>query len=116
MLQILLVKPVLLMALYAVILIIAQLKSKVHYIRAWCDLFRNMPVMFSHYIIHNKDIQHIEAVQRRADRFIVNCYSRYQSVSNTLQKLNWSTLEECRNELKLIMMYKIMYIYNRFYQ
>ena len=27
---------------------------------------------------HNKDIQHIEAVQRRAARFTVNCYSRYQ--------------------------------------
>ena len=51
---------------------------------------------------HNKDIQRIEAVQRRAARFIVNCYSRYQSVSNILQKLNWPTLEERRNELKLI--------------
>ena len=58
---------------------------------------------------HNKDIQHIEAVQRRAARFTVNCYSRYQSVSNILQKLNWTTLEECRKELKLIMMYKIVH-------
>ena len=58
---------------------------------------------------HNKDMQCIEAVQRRAARFTVNCYSRYQSVSNILQKINWPTLEECRNELKLIMMYKIVH-------
>ena len=58
---------------------------------------------------HNKDIQCIEAVQRRAARFIVNCYSRYQSVSNILHRLNWPTLEEHRNELKLIMMYKIVH-------
>ena len=58
---------------------------------------------------HNKDIQHIEAVQRRAARFTVNCYSRYQSILNILQKLKWPTLEERRNELKLIMMYKIVH-------
>ena len=57
----------------------------------------------------SKDIQCIEAVQMRAARFTVNCYSRYQSVSNILQKLNWPTLEERRNELKLIMMYKIVH-------
>ena len=56
---------------------------------------------------HNKDIQCIKTIQRRAARFTVNCYSRYKSVSNILQKLNWPTLEEHRNELKLIMMYKI---------
>ena len=33
----------------------------------------------------------------------------YQSVSNILQRLNWPTLEERRNELKLIMMYKIVH-------
>ena len=33
---------------------------------------------------YNKDIQHIEAVQRRAARFTVNFYSRYQGVSNIL--------------------------------
>ena len=30
---------------------IAQLKSKVHFIRAWCDLFWNMLVMFGPHII-----------------------------------------------------------------
>ena len=58
---------------------------------------------------YNKDIQRIEAVQRRAARFTVNCYSRYQSVSSMLVKLNWPTLEERRNDLKLIMMYKIVH-------
>ena len=47
---------------------------------------------------HNKDIQCIEAVQRRAARFTVNCYTRYHSVSNILEKLNWPTLEERKYE------------------
>ena len=57
----------------------------------------------------NKDIQLIEAVQRRAARFTVNCYSRYESVSSMLEKLNWPTLKDRRNELKLVMMYKIIH-------
>ena len=84
-----------------VILIIVQQKSKVHYIRAWCELFWNMLVMFGPHNYHNKDIQRIEAVQRRAARFTLICYLRYQSVSNILEKLNWPTLEERRNELNL---------------
>ena len=62
-------------------------------------------VWCSHY---NKDIQSIEAVQRRAARFCMNCYSRYESVTNMLK---WPTLTDRRNDLKLVMLYKIIHGY-----
>ena len=57
----------------------------------------------------NNEIQFIEAVQRRAARFAVNCYSRYQSVTSIPQQLDWPTLRERRDQMKLIMMYKIIH-------
>ena len=35
----------------------------------------------------NKDIKLIEAVQRRAARFCMNCYSRYESATSMLETL-----------------------------
>ena len=58
---------------------------------------------------YKTDIQMLEAVQRRAARLAVNCYSRYQSVTNILCQLSWTTLEERRDQMKLIMMYKIIH-------
>ena len=57
---------------------------------------------------YNKDIQLIEAVQRRAVRFCMNCYSRYESVISMLEKLKWPTLTDRRDDLKLVMLYKII--------
>ena len=57
----------------------------------------------------DKDIQCIERVQRRAARFAANCYSRYHSVTDMMQKLNWPTLKQHRNESKLVMMYKVIH-------
>ena len=54
-----------------------------------------------------RDIQHIEAIQRRAARFTMNRYGRYESVTNMLHQLDWPTLYVRRNQLKL-MMYKII--------
>ena len=54
-------------------------------------------------------IQLIEAVQRRAARLAVNCYSRHQSVTTILQQLNRPTLHDRRDQMKLIMMYKIIH-------
>jgi len=55
------------------------------------------------------DTHHIEAVQRRAARLAVNCFSRYQSATSILQQLDWPTLRERRDQMKLIMMYKIVH-------
>ena len=55
-----------------------------------------------------KDINNIEMVQRRAARFVFNSYTYNTSVSTLLDALNWPTLQQCRNNLKAIMMYKII--------
>ena len=47
----------------------------------------------------------IERTQRQAARFVTNKYSRYASV---ITDLNWPTLAQCRDELKAIMMFKII--------
>ena len=58
---------------------------------------------------HHSDINQLEAVQRRAARFTMNCYDRYQSVTNMLHRLDWPTLEKRRDHAKIIMMYKIIH-------
>ena len=51
----------------------------------------------------------IEAVQRRAARFVFNNYSTYASVSNMIANLGWNSLHNRRNELRLIMLFKIVH-------
>ena len=61
---------------------------------------------------HRSDIHQLEAVQRRAVRFVMNSYDRYQSVSHMLCEVNWPTLAKHRN-FKIIILYKstlIIYI------
>ena len=58
---------------------------------------------------HQSDIHQLEAVQRRAARFVMNCYDRYQSVSDMLCKLSWPTLAKRREHFKIIMLYKIIH-------
>ena len=47
-------------------------------------------------------------VQCRAARFVFNSYTYDTSVSTLLDALNWPTLQQRRNNLKAIMMYKII--------
>ena len=60
---------------------------------------------------HKNHIQLIEPVQRRTTRLAVNCYSRYQlqSVTDIFKQLDWPTLNKRRNQIKFIMMYKIIH-------
>ena len=58
---------------------------------------------------HQSDIHQLKAIQRRAARFVMNCYDRYQSVSHMLCELNWPTLAKRREQLKIIMLYKIIH-------
>lgn len=61
---------------------------------------------------HHSDIYQLEAVQRRAARFAMNCYDCYQSVTDMLHRLDWPTFEKRRDHAKIIMMYKtILYTY-----
>ena len=50
----------------------------------------------------------LEKIQCRAARFVCNNYSRYNSVTDMLNMLNWQSLEQRRNQAKSIMFYKII--------
>ena len=55
----------------------------------------------------NKDITRIEAIQRRAARFVLQQYHRTDSVSAMLNTLEWDTLEKRRQAASLVLMYKM---------
>ena len=46
-------------------------------------------------------------VQRRAARYVLNCYERFVSVTEMLKQLDWETLELHRRKARLIMLYKM---------
>ncbi|XP_072176986.1 uncharacterized protein [Diadema setosum] len=52
-------------------------------------------------------IHKVEMVQRRAARFTLNRYHNTSSVTKMLQVLDWTTLEQRRENDRLITMYKI---------
>jgi hypothetical protein len=54
-----------------------------------------------------KNIDKLEAVQRRAARFVCNRYHNTSSVSRMLDILGWQSLEERRKHARLSMLYKI---------
>ena len=56
---------------------------------------------------HRKDIDRLEAVQRKAARFALNRHQKTASVKQMLQELNWPSLEQLRWTARLSMLYKI---------
>ena len=56
-----------------------------------------------------KNILMIEAVQRRAARFVTNTYNQTSSVTAMLFRLGWPSLGQRREIAKTIMMYKILH-------
>ena len=63
-----------------------------------------------HLGILQRDILKLESVQCRFARFVLIDYARLSSVASMLQKVGWPTLEQCRDSLKIFMLYKIIYI------
>ena len=55
------------------------------------------------------DIERLEAVQRRAARFVMSDYNRTSSVTVMLQDLNWDTLSSRRQTSRLCLLYKILH-------
>ena len=55
----------------------------------------------------NKDNTRIEAIQRRAARFVLQQYHRTDSVTAMLNTLEWDTLEKRRQAASLVLMYKM---------
>ena len=56
-----------------------------------------------------KDILDVEAVQRRAARFVTGDYSRYSSVTSMLNNLKWQSLESRRREARLSLLFKVVH-------
>ena len=57
---------------------------------------------------HQKDINRIETLQRRAARFVQKDYKRTSSVTSMMEELGWKPLHERRREQSLILLYKIV--------
>ena len=56
----------------------------------------------------SQDIAHLEAVQRRAARFVTRDYGRTSSVTDTLTKLEWTPLSQRRMNARLALFYKVV--------
>ena len=54
-----------------------------------------------------KSVHQLEMVQRRAARFVLNRYHYTSSVDNMLRELEWPTLQQRREDMRLTMMYKL---------
>ena len=64
-------------------------------------IIKYAPTVWAPYL--QKDILKLEYVQCRSARFVLNDYARLSSVTNMLQRLGWSTLEQRRNILLKVM-------------
>lgn len=58
---------------------------------------------------HVGDIQELEKVQRRAARWVLNDYGRYNSVTSMLGHLGWDTLQKRRMITRLQTLFKILH-------
>ena len=57
---------------------------------------------------HTKDcVKQLEAIQRRAARFIKGDYRTTSSTSQMIQDLGWQSLQQRRSDIKLAMVYRI---------
>ena len=57
---------------------------------------------------HKGNIALLEAVQRRCARFALQDFRRTSSVSDMLNVLGWTTLQERRQRAKMVIMYNIV--------
>ena len=57
------------------------------------------------YTKQNRD--RVEIVQRRAARYVLNCYERSASVTEMLKQLGWETLGLRRKKARLKMLHKM---------
>ena len=55
-----------------------------------------------------KDVKRVEAIQRRAARYVTNRFHNRSSVSDMIQSLKWESLTSRRTKSQLTMVYKIL--------
>ena len=77
-------------------------------IKARCYSSMIRPILEYASAIWQRNVDLVEAAQRRSVRFIFNNYSPYASVTEMLERIDFKTLAERRNESKLIYLYKIV--------
>ena len=53
-------------------------------------------------------IDAVEMLQQKAARFVCNDFARLSSITSMLEHLGWDKLEQRRNQLTLVMLYKIV--------
>ena len=53
------------------------------------------------------DINKVDAVQRRAARYVANNHRNRSSVNNIIQRLKWRPLSDRRKDARLVILYKI---------
>ena len=75
---------------------ISLIRSRLEYYAAIWDLYLE------------KDTQQLEAIQRRAARFVVQDFSRYSSVKSYLDDLKWAPLKDRRRDIRLTFLFKIV--------
>ena len=56
-----------------------------------------------------KDIKAIEAVQRRAARFVCGDFDRHSSVTEMHRSLGWQSFENRRREARRVMVFKVVH-------
>ena len=59
--------------------------------------------------VTQRNIRDLEMVQRRAARFVIGDYRTTSSVTQMLEQLQWSTLQERRKRAKVIMLYRVVH-------
>ena len=82
-----------------------QLKSNAYYTLVRPHLEYCSSIWNPH-TLENRNL--IEAVQRRAARYVCNRYERTDSVTQMLQELEWDPLDTRRTKTQLTMFYKIL--------
>jgi len=68
-------------------------------------MLENACIVWSPFTLNN--IYKLEKVQWKGARFVCNNFSMHSSVTAMLNKLNWASLKDRRDNIRLLMMYKI---------
>ena len=72
-----------------------------------CPVMEYTAVVWDPY--YQTDTQHLEKVQRRAARWVLNNFSRCSSITNMLQQLSWPSLQVRHKICRLQTLFKIIH-------
>ncbi len=77
------------------------------YISMVCSVLEYCAPVWDPYLEGDKN--NMEKIQRRAARMVCSDYRLTSSVTSMLKELGWESLEERRRELRLALMYKVVF-------